>query len=658
MTRSNLRFSRIALLVAFLALTAAVYLPGLSGGFLYDDWGSINGNRNVQVTDGAWSSWARAALTFPSGTPPFRSLTMLSFAANHYFSGLDPHSFKLTNVCIHLLNGTLLFLMLQALFKLWRACRPHPEDARGSDDGLAAAAIAGVWLLLPINLTAVLYSVQRLESFAATFVLLGLWLYLRSRLRVWEGRGGRFNAWLWLGLCTVIGLLAKETAAMLPLYAAVAEFCVSHGRNRDGKYSRTVLGLFASTLLLPLVVGLFWMWGRYIGAGAFSLHAPVVLRMLTEARVMFDYIDWTLVPSLDSLTLYHDDIELSQGLFEPVTTFFSLLAIVALVGAALWQRKRRPLFALGILWFFAGHVLTGTVVPLIIAFEHRNYFSSIGLLLALASLITLEGPLVSARARAALLLVVAVFYGGTTLMRAQEWSDPMRLAASEAMKRPASSAAQFDYAQALLQVSMTNHQSAPADVALKVLDRARHLPGASIHFEQGMITLLGESGYAAPADVWSSLVGKLRANPPDTNGIHALARLNHCFANKQCKESDLPQLGAAYEAALSHRPQSVGLLSVHAEYAWHVLDDRGRAEQDFRDALVQAPRDIEAQTNLIVVLIYQGKRDEAESMIKAIEARNRLGLLDAFIEPLRRTLDHVAAPPPPVSADSPRVPVS
>jgi len=136
------------------------------------------------------------------------------------------------------------------------------------------------------------------------------------------------------------------------------------------------------------------------------------------------------------------------------------------------------------------------------------------------------------------------------------------------------------------------------------------------------------------------LIAKLERAAPDTNGIHALARLNHCFTKKQCKESDLSHLRSAWAAAMS-RQASIGLLSVHAEYAWHVANDRVAAERDFREALRRAPNDIEAQKNLIVVLIYEGKRAEAETMIETMERRNRFGMLDGFIKPLRYTLQTV-----------------
>jgi hypothetical protein len=622
-------------------LAAAVYLPGLHGDFVYDDWGSIDGNSNIRVDHGTLAEWWRAALLYPSGTPPFRSLTMLSFAVNYFVGGLDPFGFKLTNVLIHLLNGLLLFLMLRAVFSLRRECADARTHPAAFDEGIAAATIAGLWLLLPINLTAVLYAVQRLESLAATFVFLGLFWYSRARLRVWRGEGGTVSLWLSIGVSTAIGVLAKETAVMLPLYAVLLELCIARGRTRSGAWSRSVIMLYVVTLLLPFVIGMMWLWGPYIGSG--KLLASSYIRMISEARVLVDYIVWTLTPSLDALTLYHDDIPLSRSLFDPWTTIASIIVLLALVVAAIRQCRRRPLFALGIFWFFAGHLLTATVIPLILVFEHRNYFSSAGLLLAVASITVLEGPLAHKRLRIAIAAVAALFYAGTTWMRANEWSDGLRLAAADALKRPDSPAAQYDYAQALLISAGKTHTPELAQRALEVLDTARHLPDTSIHFEQSIIILLAQSGYPAPDDVWTTLVDKLKAAPPDTNAIHALTRLNHCFDGGGCKPDQLPRLEAAYAAAFSHVPPSEGLLAAHAEYAWHIANDRDRAEQDFRDALRTHPNDIAAQMNLAVVLIYQGKREEAQAMIDAMERRNHLHALDAFITPLRQTLATVKA---------------
>lgn len=629
----------VFLIGMFIIVTLVVYWPGLHGGFVYDDATSITGNANILVKDGSFSEWALAALSFPSGTPPFRSLGMLTFAGNYYLSGMHPFAFKLTNLCIHVLNGLLLFLALRSLFDLHEAASSRASEGLRFDKNIAAATLAGLWLLLPIQLTAVLYVVQRLESFATTFVFLGLCWYLRARLNLWEGRRGALNLWASVGVSTTIGILAKEPAILLPLYAALVEFCVTGWRNRDGRISRAVVSLYGVTLVLPFLIGLIWLWGKYISLeNLTNTDSHVIHRLITEAGIMFRYMAWTLLPSLDSLTLYHDDIPLARGLFDPITNLLAVLSVTALIALAVWQRQRRPLFALGILWFFAGHVMTGTVIPLVLAFEHRNYFSSAGLLLAAASLVTLEAGIYRRQARIGVIIVATLLYAGTTWMRSQEWSDPMRLSTSDALKRPDSPSAQFDLALGLIEKARASKQQEYVDAALKLLDEKRKLPGAGIIFEQNMISILAPSGFLIPTELWTSIIEKMSKARPKVNDARSLSTLNNCFISEKCKAEDLPYLRDAYGAAMKHPKPSAPLLSVHAEFAWYLDHDHDLAERDMREAVKRAPRDIPGLQNLIVVLINQGKKAEAQSMIEALEKRNILGTLDGFVLPLRHTM--------------------
>src|SRR6185437_10018827 len=153
-----------------------------------------------------------------------RPLASLSFAANYLVSGLDPYWMKLTNLVIHLLNGLLVFLLARALLKISRAVSTDQRT------GVIAALIAAGWMLLPINLTGVLYVVQRMESMANLFVLLGLLGYFAGRRRMLavmprdaEGaadphRSGISSSTRGFLLCvasivacTGVGALAKET---------------------------------------------------------------------------------------------------------------------------------------------------------------------------------------------------------------------------------------------------------------------------------------------------------------------------------------------------------------------------------------------------------------------------------------------------------------
>jgi hypothetical protein len=639
-----------AALFALLVIAVAIYAPGLSGGFTYDDMSFVVGNAGIQIHTTDLRDWVAAAFSFPGGLHQGRWLGMLSFAANHGFTGLDPFWFKLTNLAIHLLNGVLVFLALRALFALRRECVGEPVGAASFDGPLAAAAIAGLWLVLPINLTAVLYVSQRLESLSNTFVFLGLWWYLRVRLAHWRGERGAAGLWISLLVCSGIGVLVKESAAMLPLYAACAEFAIARAHNRDGSRSRGITALYLCVLLLPLLLGLAWLASWMFGPTTYSRPFDTWQRLLTESRVLVDYLRWTLAPSLDALTLYHDDIEVSHGLLDPPTTLVSIIGLAGLLAVALWQRTRRPLFTVGILWFFCGHLLTATIIPLLLAFEHRNYFPSLGLLLAGASLFALEGGLQRSRMRVALAALVIGFYAFTTWMRAQEWSDPMRLALSEASKRPGSALAQYDRAMSLIHAGTMDGRPVLKE-GLLALDSSRHLPGASIMYEQMLITTLTDMGQPVDPDWWTSLIQKLRTRPPTISDAKSLANLNGCFLDKKCKE-DLPLLAQAYAAALSFPRPPAALLFVHAEFAWWLQDDHALAETDTRTAVARSPLDPNARRSLAILLMSIGKLGEARVEVDALKGMNYFGMLDKLIAPIEHALrdkEHAVK----ASADSP-----
>ena len=249
---SRLRWSLLALV---LFITVLVYWPGLYGGWLFDDYPNIVDNHSVQPSTASPASLIKAALSSPASDFK-RPLASLSFAANYLATGLDPFWMKLTNLVFHLLNGVLVFLLSRQLLKI------SPDGRQGLFVDYGAALIAAGWLLLPINLTSVLYVVQRMESMANLFVLVGLIGYLHGRRNLLEGHA-RAKA---LALCAaslifpvMLGALAKETAVMLPLYALTAEWILFDFRRSDGEADRQILSLFAVVLLIPLVVGLAWL---------------------------------------------------------------------------------------------------------------------------------------------------------------------------------------------------------------------------------------------------------------------------------------------------------------------------------------------------------------------------------------------------------------
>jgi hypothetical protein len=643
--RRQLR-SPTLLLTAFALLTIAVYWPALYGGYIFDDSIYVVRNGDVHVTSLHVGEWVSAALS-QAGSNQFRALSMLSFAVNYYFTGLDPFWFKLTNVGIHLLNGWLLYLVLRELFGLWLLAQGGGQDRRNAHLhlDLVAAIFCGAWLLLPINLTGVAYVSQRMESLANVFVFLGMFWYLRVRRRQYVGRGSA--AWLWISLivCTMLGLGAKESAILLPLYTACAEFAITRFRSQDGRLSRPVLRIYLVMLILPLIAGLAWISRWDFSAMANVRTFSIGERLLTEPRVLVDYIHWTLLPNLNSLTFYHDDLRVSHSLMDPPSTLFAILALLALIGIALWQRKARPLFCLGIVWFFAGHVLTGTIIPLELVFEHRNYFPSIGLLLAATSLLAIEPGLRPLPAKLILAGGFTAFFAFTTFLRAQEWSHPLRLALSEASKRPDSMRAQYELARTLIVAAGSNDKSPLIDESVNILERTAFRPDSGIAPLQALIYLNGRAHRPIDPAWWKAIVQKLEDRPPAQSDIDVLIFLFHCQLRGDCP-SQKKELLDAFLAALTTSGGNVNLMSAYADFAFDELDDKELAERMLREVVVIKPTVPVYHANLISLLILTGQLDAAESALGALKALNHAGSLDAMIADLQAQIEAAKAATP------------
>jgi len=639
-------------LAGLVCLTFLVYWPALYGGFLFDDAYYVE-NPDIYVTTLDPGAWAKAALS-QAGTRQFRALGMLSFAANYYFTGLDPFWLKLTNVAIHALNGLLLFLLLRELLGLWKMRHGRDERTPG-ENALIAAALAGVWLLLPINLTGVAYVSQRLESLANVFVFLGLFWYLRARRRVFAGSGSAVSLWICLAVCTLLGLSAKESAVLLPLYTACAEFSIVRFRNADGKWNRSVLWLHFTMLILPLVAGLIWVSGWVVRTTSDVRTFTLGERLLTETRVLVDYIQWTLLPNLNVLTFYHDDIRVSHGLTDPPTTLAAIAFLAALLGIALWQRARRPMVCLGILWFFAGHSMTASIIPLELVFEHRNYFPSLGLLLAVASVVALEPGLNRAAARMALAAAFIVFFSFTTFLRAEEWSHPLRLAYSDALKRPDSPRAQYDLARALIMIASDGNNTALMNDSVKILERTALLPNSGIASLQALIYVNGRAHRPIDPAWWRAIARKLEQDTPSQTDIDSIIFLFHCQRSGDCPPQK-QELYGAFTAALAKSNGNAKLMAAYADFALFELGDTSLAERMYRAAVADRPQVPTYHSNLIAFLILTRQFDAAETALTQLSALNRLGSLDPLLDKLRNKLASARAAQLPDSRLPPPLP--
>ncbi len=295
---------------------------------------------------------------------------------------------------------------------------------------IAAALGAGFWLLHPLFVSTTLYIVQREAMLPATFTLLGLLSWLRGRTAMLQGC--TLNGLIWiafgLGVCTVLAVLSKANGILLPALVLVVEYTVlqrghaaasksppaggtlaSIGQTQNNGTSKadrehevgakappTTEGNLHGTTLNRIEALRRWrayrltMWIAAWPAAAaimvyllYRLWAGIVhgvgrpwtlgQRLLTEPRVLMDYLGLLWLPRPFTPGLFNDHIQVSTSLLSPVTTLPAILAVLGLIAGAWLLRKRWPAMALAVLFYFVGQSLESSTIALELYFEHRNY---------------------------------------------------------------------------------------------------------------------------------------------------------------------------------------------------------------------------------------------------------------------------------------------
>ena len=435
--------------VALLLLAVLVYASGLFGGFLFDDFPVLVNNPALQALGTPTQNWLAIALSSDSGVLR-RPISLLSFGLNVAAFGMSPLAFKLVNLGIHLLNGGVLYAIARRL-----APRLLPAAAAHAASVAPAVALlaAGLWLLHPLQVSSVLYVVQRMNLLATLFTLAGLLCYVDARERALRGEAALLGGFAGLGLFGVLAVFSKENGALIVLYAFVVEAIGYRFAAPQPSQRRALGGFFLATVALPLLALLLfftthphWLHDAYT-ARAFTLGE----RLLTQARVVCDYLLWIGLPNPAWMGMFHDDIALSIGLLNPPSTAAAIVVLAALAAAAWRWRRSHPGIAFGIAWFLVGHAMESTILPLEMVFEHRNYLPMAGLLLGLiATLAPALRAHVPARAASGIGLAVLSVCASLTAVRAADWGDSQRLALADARHHPASSRSQFEAGRAVL----------------------------------------------------------------------------------------------------------------------------------------------------------------------------------------------------------------
>lgn len=362
--------------------------------------------------------------------PLGRPLALLSFALQHDEWPSNPSAFKAVNLGLHFIMAFLLAVFFRQIFVL------HARER------VAAAFFPLLlWVASPLLMSSVFYVVQRMTLLSAIFSLLAIisWIWSRE-----EASKNWRKGLAWLGLASycgagVLALGSKETAVLIPGYVLILEVTLLRAAPKPKRWEWVKLLLVWVPLILVLAyVGFHftnWVETGY-SKRAFTLHE----RLMTEGRVIVDYLRMAVFPVPGMLGLFHDDYPVSTAWSSPHSTWLALAFLVVLVSVSSLGLKRWPALSFGIGWFLVGHLLEATVIPLELYFEHRNYLPLAGLYLGMVLQIALLTKRQTFLAKVACLLGGAwiVIFLGISFGEARLWGRPLQQAAVWAEERPSS----------------------------------------------------------------------------------------------------------------------------------------------------------------------------------------------------------------------------
>ncbi len=402
------------------AVTFAVYLRSLWSGFVnYDDLGYVVENPMIRSLDRGFLKWAFASDLMGNWHP----LTIISYAVDFRFWGLNPVGYHLTNIVFHSANA---FLVGVLAIKLYRAASVERERDYypGILTGLVAALLFG---LHPLHVESVSWVSERKDVLSGFFFILSVLAYVKYADPDWR-RGALYYA-LSLALFA-LALMCKPMAISLPMVLLILDF-YPLGRLRD---ARRAVAEKVPFFALSIISAVLTVWAQTRGR-ALLTHYPLTERLAVAVRAYVFYI-YKLVLPVNLIPYYPRPLHPFDYVF-----FLSLGAFVAVT---LWclvtlGPGRKKIYTAVWLYYLV------TLLPVVgiiqagyqMAANRYMYIPSIGPFILIGSFAGyLSSRFTESRALVILSVVAALALGILTFRQERFWKDSVSLWTRELKYKP------------------------------------------------------------------------------------------------------------------------------------------------------------------------------------------------------------------------------
>jgi protein O-mannosyl-transferase len=344
-------------LITLCVATLTVYLGAFRGGFHYDDSISILQNSHLDGWQGFVGHLDHMV----------RPVLYASFLLDRSLYGADPTGYHLLNLLLHFGSGLLVYSILsravtekQSSIPFWTAL---------------------LFLVHPITTEAVTYISGRASGLMAFFYLAALFLHIKASE---DAQPMRLRRLYLSGAVTsfLLSVGSKETAVTLPVILLLWDVVI---RRLDGPSLRAAVLSRHLPFWLVLLFAAGWAWNhpRYTALAQFSLNIrPLWDNVLSQIHATAYAVTLLFTPWNQN---FDHDLPVFHSLTQwPLPLDFLLLA--ATIAAGLLSRRRFPLVAFSMGWFFI-QLLPTSLIPRNDFLSERNlYLPSIGFFLVVVTL--------------------------------------------------------------------------------------------------------------------------------------------------------------------------------------------------------------------------------------------------------------------------------
>lgn len=534
-----------------------------------------------------------------------RPFAFFTFSLNYLIHETNVFGYRLVNFIIHLITGLMVFLFLRLILLTYYQKEKSSSKYSFFINLLPLASML-IFLVHPVQTSAVSYIIQRMASLAALFYISSVYFYLLGRLNhVKNGFDYRtFISYFIAFISFILGMLTKENSATIPLAMLLTEICfVRNGKGRP--FTKYIVGvsLFLVTGFLALVLG-----GKLPVEPNLDYSRSDYL--FTQFRVIVRYFALLIFPLNQNVDY---DFALSQSFFDSgVIPSFLLVLGTLLVG--LLVHKKNKLISFMIFWFYLCLAVESSIIPIRdVIFEHRLYLSMISFAFLVTYLfldfswrfLKIKHPVPKVVFFSFFMFLLVIPYGALTYRRNTVWQSGYALWSDTIRKSP-------DKARPNNNLGREYRKLGDFDKAVYYYKRA-----ISLDPEYAMAYNNLGAVYHMKGDIEAALTNYHAAIYHDSGNVDALTNLGIIYQSM----NNLERAKEFFNRAYQEKPYDTGVL-YNLAVSEHLSDNLNQAQRHYNRILELNPNHFNALYYNGMIFMMQNKFSEAlDLFLRALRVR-------------------------------------